>query len=239
MLVRVATAIVCAVLALPRHGSCTAPVKEPPQKVFERARLPYPAAVVYLRAFKHEGELELWAGGAGEPLQLVKRYAICARSGRLGPKAAEGDGQVPEGFYRITAYNPRSRFHRSLGIDYPNRADRLRSTARRLGGEIYIHGKCVTIGCLPIEDGPAEELFDIAVQHRRQAQGGIAVHIFPRRMDREGMTALAREAGRDARLLAFWESLAPAYRQFEAQRRVPRVSIEADGRYQVRATAAP
>lgn len=59
-----------------------------------------------------------------------------------GHKERMGDGRTPEGVYAIDRRNPRSRFHRSLGISYPNAADRARARARGAdpGGDIMIHG---------------------------------------------------------------------------------------------------
>ena len=70
--------------------------------------------------------------------------------------------QVPEGFYRIEALNPNSRYHLSLRLDYPNEFDR--EAARRdgrsdLGGDIMIHGARASIGCLAMGDQTAEDLF--------------------------------------------------------------------------------
>src|SRR5712691_1661125 len=88
-----------------------------------------------------------------------------------------GDGQVPEGFYEVSALNPWSRFLLSLKVSYPNALDR---GFGRTGGDIFIHGSCVTTGCIPIEDGPIQELYVIVADAR--ARGArIEVHIFPGR----------------------------------------------------------
>ncbi len=47
-------------------------------------------------------------------------------AGTLGPKTNAGsDYQVPEGFYYINEFNPKSSFHLSLGLNYPNASDRI------------------------------------------------------------------------------------------------------------------
>ena len=75
------------------------------------AGLTYPAHEVYLRVFKYEGQLELWARSeSGAPFRLVVTYPILCASGQLGPKRREGDEQVPEGFYKVDRFNPRSLF---------------------------------------------------------------------------------------------------------------------------------
>lgn len=202
------------------------------RELFESKGLAYPPAHVFVRAFKKDMVLELWAGPVDGPLVQVKAFPICAASGDLGPKRREGDGQVPEGFYEVDRFNPYSNFHLSLGLNYPNAADRLRiGKGVRTGGDIFIHGSCVTIGCMPLEDGPVEELYLALLDARLAGQKRVAVHVFPTRMTDENLAWLRTRAGEDAALVAFWESLVPVYRAFETNHRVPRVRVEKDGRY--------
>jgi murein L,D-transpeptidase YafK len=124
----------------------------------------YPPREVALVALKREARLELWAGSA-DRWTFVRSYLIRAGSGRLGPKIREGDHQVPEGEYAVTALNPASRYHLSLRLDYPNAFDRAQAAADgrdRLGGDIMIHGGAGSIGCLAIGDEGAEDLFVLA-----------------------------------------------------------------------------
>ena len=128
--------------------------------VFETHGVPYPASEIFLRVFKHERLLELWARPAPEAaFVLVKTYPVCALPGQLGPKRRMGDVQVPEGFYFIDQFNPESAFHLSLRVSYPNLADRMRREALALGGDIFIHGGCETVGCVPIENHNIEEVY--------------------------------------------------------------------------------
>lgn len=203
--------------------------------MFAAARVAYPPRELLLRSFKSERVLELWAGD-GQGLVLVKSYAVCAQSGELGPKREEGDLQVPEGFYAIDRLNPWSDFHLSVHVDYPNAADRARSMkagVKRLGGAIMVHGNCVTIGCIPIEDEPIEEVFLIV--HDAKARGTeTLMHIFPRRLDDAGLAELlAGDAPDDAKVL--WRSLAEGYRAFGSTHRIPKVRVDKAGRYVVTA----
>lgn len=202
-------------------------------KLFAQADVFYPAHEVFLRAFKAEGQLELWARNKTSPFKRVKSYAICASSGTLGPKRKFGDLQVPEGFYRIARFNPESAFHLSLGVNYPNESDRLVGVQGKLGGDIFIHGNCVTVGCMPIGDDAIEEVYLAALDARSRGQKGIEVHIFPRRMDAVGMALLEKDARGDSELLEFWKSLEPGYRAFEESARLPKVSVDGKGRYVV------
>jgi len=204
-------------------------------RMFRDAGLAYPPGEVFIRIHKAEREVELWAGPRAAPLVRVKTWPVCASSGTLGPKRREGDLQVPEGFYFVNHFNPWSDFHLSLGLSYPNASDRVLSDRRRPGGAIYIHGSCVTIGCVPIEDEGVEELYLAALEARGAGQKSIPVHVFPHRMDEAGMTFLAAQAGGDAALRAFWENLRPGWERFETTHRPPAVDVDArTGRYRVR-----
>ncbi len=195
------------------------------QQLFARAGIAYPPAEILMRVYKDEDLLELWAGDRGEPLVRVETYAICDRSGELGPKRRRGDLQVPEGFYRVVRFNAWSAFHLSLGINYPNESDRILGSRKDPGGDIFIHGECVTIGCIPIENEPIEELYVIALD-ARLAGRPVHVHIFPRALDPAGLAALAERAGGDQGLLEFWRGLAPGWRYFEDNKRIPRIRID-------------
>jgi len=206
------------------------------EQLFKDQGLPYPAPRLYLRAFKREGQLELWAGAAHGTMTRVHTFAICARSGDLGPKRKRGDLQVPEGFYRISQLNPTSSYHLSLRVDYPNRADRARGDAKDPGGDIFIHGDCVTIGCVPIQDEPIEQLFLAVLDTRRRHGTPVTVHLFPARMDAAGMRWLQEQAAQRPELLAFWEELRPAYEAFERDHRIPATRVDPrTGRYLVEA----
>ena len=54
---------------------------------------------IYIRAFKQEKELELWAKNETDKFfKLIKTYEICRICGNFGPKRRAGDLQIPEGF---------------------------------------------------------------------------------------------------------------------------------------------
>src|SRR5207244_10607204 len=61
--------------------------------------------------------------------------------------------------------NPASSYHLSMKVSYPNAFDRAqaaRDGRTRLGGDIFIHGKNVSIGCIALGDPAIEELFTLA-----------------------------------------------------------------------------
>lgn len=133
----------------------------------EKLDVSWPPARVRVLALKAEREVELWVGNRGEATwKLLKTYPVLAASGTLGPKRRQGDKQVPEGIYRIVYHNPKSQYHLSLLLDYPNAADKARESAAleegvSLGGDICVHGSFVSSGCLAMGDGHIEEIFAV------------------------------------------------------------------------------
>ncbi|GEM_PF-300464 len=132
---------------------------------FKAAGVRYPAQVVTLVGLKKERRLELYAGKTRNDLKFIRHFPILAASGETGPKLRQGDRQVPEGLYRVVSLNPNSKFHLSLRVNYPNSFDLTmgkRDRRSKLGGDIMIHGDCVSEGCLAMGDKAAEELFVLA-----------------------------------------------------------------------------
>ncbi len=167
---------------------------------------------LFFRLIKTRRALEVWGRNQGDAaFQLVRDYPLAAISGTLGPKRRAGDGQVPEGFYHIDRFNPQSAYHLSLGLDYPSADDVLAAGLGDPGGDIFIHGSDVTVGCLPITDAGIEEVYLLAVAARAAGQASIEVHIFP-------FPLLESELSKypDSPHLPFWRSLAPGYAHFEA-----------------------
>ncbi len=189
---------------------------------------------LFIRAFKREKVLEVWVKEKKQPqFTLLKQYAFCASSGVLGPKNQQGDGQIPEGFYQIDRFNPSSNFYLSLGINYPNRADRRREK-RNLSGDIFLHGDCVTIGCIPLTNDKIKEVFLLAVEAKSNGQASIPVHIFPARLDETGWKKLREEYLSEPELVPFWQNLKTGYDVFDKSKELPPITIDAKGGYLVR-----
>ncbi|GAB4289863.1 MAG: hypothetical protein Kow0090_02780 [Myxococcota bacterium] len=199
--------------------------------LFGKIGLKYPPERVFLRIYKEEGELEVWAKeGQKAEFIYLKSYKVCAKSGKLGPKRRAGDLQVPEGFYEVILFNPWSSYRLSMKINYPNASDRILGNKFALGGEIFIHGKCVTIGCVPIGDDGIDELYIIALDTFKSG-GRVNVHIFPMKMTDENRLKLAEVADGDEALLGFWENLREGFLFFETNRYVPKISVDKKGKY--------
>jgi murein L,D-transpeptidase YafK len=117
-------------------------------------------------AFKEERILEVYAR-VNDKWQLLKSYDYTNFSGELGPKLKEGDKQIPEGIYKIEYLNPNSVYYLSLKVSYPNEFDKQKAQIEgrdKLGGDIFIHGKDLTVGCIPLGDDAIEEIFILATQ---------------------------------------------------------------------------
>ena len=137
---------------------------------FQRAGVSYPPKRIAILAFKRENRVAIWAQSktpANAEWRFIRDYPIRAASGHAGPKLRQGDYQVPEGVYRIEHLNPNSSFHMSMKVSYPNEFDRrmaLHDRRTNLGGDIFIHGKNVSIGCIALGDPAIEELFTLVAE---------------------------------------------------------------------------
>jgi hypothetical protein len=178
---------------------------------FVRAHVAYPPRRIALLVFKRERRLVVWARDDKSGWRFIRDYAVLAASGRSGPKLRQGDYQVPEGLYRIALLNPSSSYHLSMLVNYPSEADLAqaqRDHRTNLGGDIFIHGKNVSIGCVAIGDPGIEELFTLA------ADTGIArmkVILAPNDLR---IAAPPVEPATPLWILRLWQSIAAALREF-------------------------
>jgi murein L,D-transpeptidase YafK len=204
-------------------------------KQFQEKRLPWPAKYLYIRSFKYDSQLEVWVKyEKNEKFRLFKTYKVCALAGTLGPKRMQGDYQVPEGFYYINEFNPKSVYHLSLGLNYPNASDRILSDSLMPGGDIYIHGKCVTTGCIPVMDQQIEELYILAAHAKNAGQDFIPVHIFPIRFDnRKSSDYLNRYLKDFPEYGPLEDEMKHAFLFFERTRELPVIMVNAKGGYVV------
>ncbi len=203
------------------------------KKQLAAMQIGWPVKQMYLRSFKYDSQLEVWVRNTkNEPYKLFKTYKVCALSGAMGPKRIEGDYQVPEGFYYINEFNPKSSYHMALGINYPNASDLLLSDSVKPGNDIYIHGSCVTVGCIPIQNSQIEELYVLASYAHDQGQDFIPVHIFPIRYNVEkSRDYLTRSTKDDAAYKNFSSRLKEVFDYFEHNKKLPLISVNKKGEY--------
>lgn len=187
---------------------------------------------ILIAIFKQEKELVLYVKKKSESaFKLFKTYPICAASGTLGPKRKSGDYQVPEGFYHINRFNPMSNFHLSLGINYPNQSDFLKTTSSNPGGDIFIHGSCVTIGCIPMTDELIEEIYLYAIFAKNNGQLTIPVYIYPFKMTLSNMKLYSVKYLNNKLITDFWQNLKMGFDRFENNSNPLHVTVDKKGNY--------
>jgi murein L,D-transpeptidase YafK len=137
---------------------------------YPEAKLPN-KKIDQLVVWKSNGIMEAYADG-----KIIKTYNVSIGQNPEGDKIEEGDKRTPEGTYFINDKNPKSQYHKNLGISYPNAADIREATERNVkpGGEIKIHGLKNglgligkfhrifnwTAGCVAVTNEEIDELYD-------------------------------------------------------------------------------
>ena len=103
----------------------------------------------------------------------LREYRVALGFAPEGRKLQQGDGKTPEGTFRIDRVNAQSSYHLSVGLDYPQSADKLRAAAGGYdpGGDIFIHGQPNglpdnallkddwTAGCIAVSNAEIREIF--------------------------------------------------------------------------------
>ncbi len=201
----------------------------------------WPIEKVYLRAFKLDNAIEVWVKDNVNPtFQYLKTYKVCSSNGKLGPKRKEGDKQVPEGFYFINQFNPNSNYHLSLGINYPNISDKILADAVKPGGSIYIHGDCVSVGCLAINDEQIEDLYLISAVAKSMGQEYVPVHIFPTRFNvYKSKEVIQKLAVENEDYIPFIKAMQSVFFYFEKEKELPAILINNKGQYVIQDVEIP
>ena len=110
--------------------------------------------------------------------KIVKTYKISLGKSPVGAKVKSGDNKTPEGKYNIALHNPKSTFHLSLKISYPNEEQikAAKDGSYDPGGNIMIHGypnkipaflfkfwhkwNDWTAGCIAVTNDEIEEIYE-------------------------------------------------------------------------------
>lgn len=185
---------------------------------------------VLIRIFKEEKLLEVWLKSKNADKYVhYGSYDICRSSGEVGPKRKEGDMQVPEGFYKVNFFNAFSDYYLGMQINYPNQSD-LMLGKRPYGGQIMIHGNCVTIGCIPITDDKIKEVYLICL-FSKGAGNEVAVDGYPFKLDSKKLEEAKKNY--DKTLLNFWMNLKTVYDYFELKHLLPVISVDKNGLYKI------
>lgn len=166
---------------------------------------------VFIRIIKEDYLFELWVQEADGKWNILKTYEIAGMSGDIGPKTAEGDEQAPEGFYRVypRSMNPRSSYHLSFNIGYPNAYDRK---LKRTGSYIMVHGSDESIGCFAMTDPCIEEIYTLVNEAFKAGVPNIPVQVYPFTMSEERMKEES-----ESEHYAFWQHLLPGWQHTESR----------------------
>ena len=104
------------------------------------ASKPAPTSTYVDRVLVRKGArtLELHKDGG-----VYRSYRIALGDNPRGHKMREGDERTPEGDYILDWRNPRSSYHKSIHVSYPNARDKAfaRALGENPGGMIMIHGR--------------------------------------------------------------------------------------------------
>jgi len=205
------------------------------KKLFDSVECVYPPKQLLLIIYKTEQILEVWTQAAhNSAFKKLCQYSMTDYSGTIGPKRKSGDRQIPEGFYYIERYNPKSNFYLSLGINYPNKSDKIKSGSSNPGGDIFIHGSNVTIGCIPIGDDAIKELYLMALDTNTNSQKPVPVYIYPCKMSVDKIkNTLEKSMNKDSALKNFWITLTQGYNYFEKKKLLINYSIDDIGEYNI------
>lgn len=190
---------------------------------------------IYFRAFKTEKVFEIWGKNSSDSAyKMIRELPICEMSGTVGPKRRTRDLQVPEGFYRISELNPYSKYYLSMKINYPNASDSIRGVRGRLGNLIYIHGQCISSGCIAITDDKIKELYVYSIEAYNAGQQKIEITIYPSRLTSKKYSALTSEYSRNKDKISLWADLKKSYDLFEQTKVPPVVKFLKDGKHEVK-----
>lgn len=139
--------------------------------LYPESKLPKGKPIDKIEVFKSKRKMKVYSEGL-----LLKTYKVSLGKNPLGHKQFEGDCRTPEGIYSIDGKNPKSTFHKNLGISYPSEKDieNAKRLGKPAGGDIKIHGlrngkgyiskfhrwKDWTAGCIAVTDTEIDELYD-------------------------------------------------------------------------------
>jgi murein L,D-transpeptidase YafK len=176
-------------------------------------------SAVFIRIYKQSNELQVWVKQNNQ-FVLFKTYAICYYSGTLGTKTKTGDGQAPEGIYKVfpSQMNPNSSYHLSFNIGYPNAFDKANGYT---GSHIMVHGSCVSIGCFAMTNPIIEEIWTLMEAAFIQKQAYVNVFIFPFKLTQAAIDSNVTNGS-----VGLWKQLLPIDNAFDQTHKIPSVTVK-------------
>jgi murein L,D-transpeptidase YafK len=130
------------------------------------------ASVDHVLVLKSERKMTLLARG-----EAVRTYKVALGGAPVGAKERQGDHKTPEGTYVLDRRNPKSKYHKSIHVSYPNEQDKKRAAKLGVspGGDIMVHGlpngfgwlntthlaHDWTDGCIAVTDAEIDEIWKL------------------------------------------------------------------------------
>ncbi len=192
--------------------------------------------------YKSELEFQVWAKKRtiNSAYILIASYPITDPTvAKLGPKSRFGDSLTPEGIYSVDFYSSFrwSDYYLAFRVSYPNKFDHARrdfwNVGGKAGGDINIHGCCLSIGCIPLGNPAIEEVFFLA--RTNQSNGSdISIIIFPFKFNNK---VLKDHHYGDSRIKSwnkdFWNSLEDLHKYFKKYNKIPDFTINHNTGYYI------
>lgn len=203
--------------------------------LIKQTGLTYNQVDILLIAYKKDLKLQIWIKekNSNSKFLPLTSFKITDSSVAIpGPKSEYGDRLAPEGYYTMEYY-PSFRwsdFYLAFRVSYPNEADLIRrrywGISNKSGGDINIHGNCISIGCIPIGNPDMEELFFL-IRANQKNGSNINVLLLPFDFKKIGLHDLTEDAyNGNKKLYAFWQSLEKIDRFFQDTGMIPNLSID-------------
>ena len=120
-----------------------------------------------------------------------------------------------------------------MKINYPNGSDSIRGVRRHLGSQIFIHGSCISSGCLAITNERIKELFVYCIEAYNSGQEEIGITIFPSRLDNVTYTGLTSDYRKYTDCINLWADLKKSWDLFEKHRTPQTIKFLPDGTHEV------
>jgi murein L,D-transpeptidase YafK len=198
--------------------------------LLENSSLKYDDLDILFVAYKSELEFQFWAKSRNKDssYKFINSYPITDSTVSIvGPKSKYGDSRTPEGIYSVIFY-PSFRwsdFYLAFRIQYPNNLDLARrkywNIGAKAGGDINLHGCCISIGCIPVGNPVVEEIFFVTRENQIR-NSNISIMIFPFKFDNEDTKNSHYEKyGNNLKLIKFWRSLENCHKYFNTNLKIP------------------
>jgi murein L,D-transpeptidase YafK len=120
-----------------------------------------------------------------------------------------------------------------MQINYPNASDSIRGVRGHLGNFIFIHGECVSSGCIAITNDKIKELYVWCIEAYNSGQKQIDLTIFPAQLTDSNYSGLTTRFSKYKDEISLWADLKKSYDLFNKTCVPPTVIFLPDGTHEV------